>query len=442
MIARRPLPAATVYLLIQGLGSASFATAFTLSAIYRSRSAGLDPFQLILLGTALEAAAFLFEVPTGVVADAVSRRLSVIVGYGLIGAGIVLEGSFPLFGTILVAQVIWGIGSTFTSGAEAAWLADEIGEDAAARLYLRGAQAGQAGAFFGILLCVALGSVRLNLPFLVGGAGFIALAAILWRSMPEAGFTPVPRAERETWAALGGTFRGGLTEARRSPRIGTIFLIAAIAGAASEAYDRLWEVRVLQVGLPDAGDLDPLVWFGVINIGGLVLSIATTEVVRRRALPEREAVVVRWLVWIKAGLVLAVAAVAVAPSFASAMVAVWAVTILRGLNGPLSMAWLNRGLPSRNRATILSMYGQADALGQIGGGPVLGAVGARSGIPAALAGAALFLSPAIWLTHRAREGPETATLTAAEPAPPSPADAVTPVVAGRGGETPDDHPGP
>nr|MBA2754648.1 MFS transporter [Chloroflexia bacterium] len=115
MIARRPLPAATVYLLIQGLGSASFATAFTLSAIYRSRSAGLDPFQLILLGTALEAAAFLFEVPTGVVADAVSRRLSVIVGYGLIGAGIVLEGSFPLFGTILVAQVIWGIGSTFTS---------------------------------------------------------------------------------------------------------------------------------------------------------------------------------------------------------------------------------------------------------------------------------------------------------------------------------------
>ena len=424
MLTRRLLPAPTIYLLIQGLGSACMATAFTLSAIYRSQSAGLDPFQLILLGTALEAACFAFEIPTGVVADAISRRLSVIIGYGLIGVGIILEGSLPVFATILVAQVVWGIGATFTSGAETAWLADEVGEDAAARLYMRGAQAGQVGAFVGIILSVALASVRLNLPFLVGGVGMVGLAALLWRSMPEAGFTPVPRAERETWAALGNTFRGGLAEARRSPRIGTIFLVAAIAGAASEAYDRLWEVRVLQVGLPDAGDLDPLVWFGVINVAGLLLSVGTTEIVRRRALPEREAAVIRWLVWVKAGLVLAVAAVAVAPSFLWAMVAVWAVTILRGLNGPLSMAWLNRDLPSRNRATILSMYGQADALGQIGGGPVLGAVGARSGLPAALAGAALFLSPSIWLTHRAKGRRET-TLLAPEPSPPSPTVAAT-----------------
>jgi len=116
VIARQPLRAATVYLLIQGLGSARFATAFTLSAIYRSRSAGLDPFRLILLGTALETAAFLFEVPTGVVADAVSRRLSVIIGYGLIGVGVILEGSLPVFATILVAQVVWASATPSPAG--------------------------------------------------------------------------------------------------------------------------------------------------------------------------------------------------------------------------------------------------------------------------------------------------------------------------------------
>ncbi|MEJ7762544.1 MAG: hypothetical protein WKF80_07095 [Thermomicrobiales bacterium] len=207
-------------------------------------------------------------------------------------------------------------------------------------------------------------------------------------------------------------------------RIGTIFLVAAIAGAASEAHDRLGEVRVFQIGLPGAGGLDCLVWFGMINVARPLLSIGTTEIVRRRALPERETVVIRWLVRIKAGLVLAVAAVAVAPSFVWAMVAVWAMTIPRGLNGPVSMARPNRDLRSRNRATILSMYGQADAFGQIGGGPVLGVVGARSGIPSAPVGAPRSLSPAVWLTHRAK-GDRGATLPAVDPAPPTPADATT-----------------
>jgi len=37
---------------------------------------GLGPLQLLLMGTVLEVTYLLFEVPTGVVADTVSRRLS------------------------------------------------------------------------------------------------------------------------------------------------------------------------------------------------------------------------------------------------------------------------------------------------------------------------------------------------------------------------------
>ncbi len=97
-------------------------------------------------GTVLEATVFLFEIPTGLVADVKSRRLSIVVGYALIGLGFIVEGSFPVFAAVALAQVIWGIGYTFTSGATQAWVADEIGEERAGDAYLRGSQAGQVGA--------------------------------------------------------------------------------------------------------------------------------------------------------------------------------------------------------------------------------------------------------------------------------------------------------
>ena len=104
---------------------------FTMSALYQVQRAQLSVIQLVLVGTVLELSIFLFEIPTGMVADAVSRRLSVILGVFLIGAGFLLEGALPIFATILLAQVLWGLGYTFTSGATQAWITDEIGEAAA-----------------------------------------------------------------------------------------------------------------------------------------------------------------------------------------------------------------------------------------------------------------------------------------------------------------------
>ena len=111
---RRPY---SIYLFIAATVAFLFSVNFTTSAIYRLEIAGLNPLQLILVGTALELAVFIFEIPTGVVADSVSRRLSIIIGYVLIGSGFLLEGALPLFATILLAQILWGLGYTFTSGA-------------------------------------------------------------------------------------------------------------------------------------------------------------------------------------------------------------------------------------------------------------------------------------------------------------------------------------
>ena len=99
-----------LYLIICGLGSFAATTAFTLNLVYQATVVGLSPFQLVLVGTLMEAVCFVAQVPTGVIADLYSRRLSVVTGYLLMGAGLLVWGLLPAYTAILVANVIWAVG--------------------------------------------------------------------------------------------------------------------------------------------------------------------------------------------------------------------------------------------------------------------------------------------------------------------------------------------
>src|SRR6185369_11616269 len=95
-------------------------------SVYLVRELQLSPLQLVLMGTAMEGAVFLFEIPTGVVADTYSRRLSLIVGYLGMGVAWMLVGLVSAPGLIIALWGFWGLSYTFTSGAEEAWIADEV----------------------------------------------------------------------------------------------------------------------------------------------------------------------------------------------------------------------------------------------------------------------------------------------------------------------------
>ncbi|HET9980612.1 MAG TPA: hypothetical protein VFQ32_09205, partial [Ktedonobacterales bacterium] len=100
-----------VYLLMSGLSATFLSLYGTIATVYRVSTAGLDPLQLVLVGTALEGACFIVGIPTGILADILSRRLLVVIGFLLEGVGFALEGAIPHFETILLAQVLWGSGA-------------------------------------------------------------------------------------------------------------------------------------------------------------------------------------------------------------------------------------------------------------------------------------------------------------------------------------------
>jgi DHA3 family tetracycline resistance protein-like MFS transporter len=376
---------------------------FTTLAVYYVTVVGMNPLQLVLVGTVLEVTVFLLEVPTGVVADTYSRRLSVIIGEFLIGACFLIEGFVPLFGAILLAEVIRGVGETFISGAMDAWIADEVGEDKVGRVYLRGGQMGQVGALVGTFVGVGLASIRLNLPVILGGALIVGLGVFLVIAMPERGFKPTPRGERTSWQAMGSTLKGGIHLVRRRPLLLMLLSIEAIFGAFSEGFDRLWEAHLLMnFKFPALWTFKPVVWFGIINVGGMIMGFVASEVIIRRMDMKSPLAMVRALFVIAALLITSVVAFGLAGSFPLAIGAYWVAGIMRTLGGPIYATWFNQNIGDPQvRATVLSMNGQANALGQFVGGPGIGLIGTLRSIRAAMVASGLLLSPALALYGRA-----------------------------------------
>lgn len=66
--------------------------AFVVIAVYLVRDVGLSPLQLVLVGTVMEAAVFVSEIPTGVFADTYSRRASLVVSFVVQGIGWMIVG--------------------------------------------------------------------------------------------------------------------------------------------------------------------------------------------------------------------------------------------------------------------------------------------------------------------------------------------------------------
>lgn len=384
----------TIYLLQETAASFLFSMVFTASAIYQVSVVGLTPLQLVLVGTALELAIFLFEVPTGVVADVFSRKLSIIIGWLLVGLGFLVEGSFPWFVPILMAQLIWGIGYTFTSGATQAWITDEIGEALVGKAFIRAGQWAMIAALLGTAAGMVLGASRVNIPIQAGGAGLILLGVLLIFFMPETNFHPVEPGNRHSWKQMSTTFLKGLNLVQSRPGLMRILAIGFFYGLYSEGFDRLWTKHILDnIGLPANPELQPVVWIGLLRSVGMLLTVAAMEVAHRKILTENISSVVRALLLLSLVLFLGLLGFAAGNTFWLVVGFYWMISISRQVIGPVYTAWVNQRLDSSVRATVLSMSGQVDAIGQIIGGPGVGLIGNLSSVRTALMTSGAILSP-------------------------------------------------
>jgi len=396
-----------IHLVKTALVSFASSLVWTSMIVYQLEVVGLNPLQLVLLGTVMEISIFLFEIPTGIVADLYSRRASAILGYGLLGLGFLVQGLIPTFEVLVLGNLIWGLGFTFTSGAYDAWLVDELGQAQAAQAMLRGGQVSRLAEVAALLAAILIGSINLQASILLGGVLVLLAALYLLLLMPETGFRPAASTERNSWRRFLATFREGLTLIRQRPHLLNIVGIGFIFGVFSEAFDRLWQAHLIQgVGLPFA-QLEPIVYVSLIKLAVGLLGIAAAEAVRRRLRPHDGRQIARLFLGFTVLMVLGELAFALASGqFALALLALLVFSTSRSLNETLYGIWSHLHIDSQVRATVLSMQSQTDAIGQMVGGPPLGLLGLRS-IPLALLASTGLLSLALPLIVRGNRLPLT-----------------------------------
>ena len=230
--------------------------------------------------------------------------------------------------------------------------------------------------------------------------------------MPERNFHRTPPGERSTWGQMGDTFVAGCAGAAAAA-VRTLLGVSLVVGLASEAFDRLSTLHILQTfQFPTfLGTDSPVLWFGLFSLVGSFLWLFASLVVNRGGAAgittRRPGLVLAALTALH---VLCVLAVALGGSLWLVLAGFWLRGAVYALAAPVEATWLNSELPSEIRATVLSMNGQVNALGQIAGGPPLGLVASGTSVRAALVVSASVLAPAVavygWLGRRRAGGPE------------------------------------
>lgn len=368
------------------------------TSLYLVVEANLSPLELVFLGTAQGVVVIAFEVPTGAMADTFSRKWSLVVAHLLMGTAMLSTGLVTDFTWLLLTQMLWGLSWTFLSGADVAWLADEIDQPSETGTILtRAARWGQIGAAFGLCFFGVLAWLTtLSTAMISAGIMMLLLGIYVITRFSETRFRPLTGRRLTSFL---NTLRDGTRQVRQDKTIVLILGVTFLINGADEVFSRLFAKRLLVLDLPQIPD--PIAWLTLLGLTTLALGAVALRIVENRL--NAEPALRRWYLIAcilgAFGLVL----FALAPDYLIAMAGVIVVHgIAWNIVRIVGIIWTNARSQSETRATLQSFLSQAENLGEISIGFGLGVVAELAGIPIAIIGATLFVAIAILLITRVR----------------------------------------
>jgi MFS family permease len=366
--------------------------------------AGLSNTEAFTANAFFAAGSFLFEVPTGVVADTKGRRLSFLLGTVTLMVSTVLylfmwQTHAPLWGWA-IASALLGLGFTFFSGAVQAWLVDALNhtgytgdlEPIFGRAQVVSGAAMLTGSVAGGFLAQI---TNLGVPYIVRAAVLAVAFFVALATMRDIGFTPMHG--KNVVAEVRTLVRGAIDSGFRNPPIRWLMLSAPFqSGVGFYAFyamqPHLLELYGDRTAFGIAG-LAAAVTAGAQIAGGLLVP-------KVRKLFRRRTDLLLWSAILSSG---SIALVGLINNFWAALVFFIGWAALFSLSGPVRQAFINNCIPSDQRATVLSFDAVMGSAGGVVAQPLLGRVADSSGYPASyLVSAAIFAlsSPFVWLARR------------------------------------------
>lgn len=371
------------YYTLAGLYTLSAAAIWGVNTLFLL-DAGLSFFEVFVANAAYSFGTVLFEVPTGVVADTLGRRISFLASVTVLAASTLVYVGLAEVDAGVVAfaagSVLMALGFTFYSGAMEAWLVDSLAASGYVglldRVFARGQQVTGAAMLAGTIGGGLLGQVDLSVPYLARSALLVAVFAVAFAVMHDVGFTPRPLPVRELPAAIVTNARAGVAFGWAQRPIRLLMLAACL-----ETGFFMWGFYASQPYLLDLLESDAVWVAGVVTAGIALSTIAGNQVVQAasRLCGKRTTLL------LTAAGVQTVAAVVLGltESFWVALPALFLLTAGLGVVGPVRQAYLHQLIPSEQRATVVSFDSMVSGAGGVGGQVGLGALGEARSVGAA-----------------------------------------------------------
>lgn len=307
-------------------------------SLYMVVDAGLTPAELLVIAAAQGVASVVLEVPAGVLADTVSRKWAIVLAHALMGTAMITTGLFPAFVPLLLSQMLWGVSWTFSSGADIAWITDELNQPGLIeRVLTRDARWQLIGTVLGLVGFGALASLIGRKPAIViAGAAMLALGAAFAATFPENNFTPTRVAR---WTAGLRIAQSGFRLAVGSRTLVALLVVTVLVNGAGDSFGRIYPVKLMKVGFPT--DSTGTVWFTGISLAASLIAVAALYVLERHIGTDRGA---RWslLLACLAGS-LSLTAFGLAPTVSLAVAALlFATGVAIPLVRTVTTIWVNR----------------------------------------------------------------------------------------------------
>jgi len=395
------------YLVISALFTLSASLIWGINTLFLL-DAGLTIFEVFVANAAFTAAMALFEVPTGVVADTLGRRVSFLLSEATLAVGtLAYVGVAAMGGGLLLfclAGVVLGLGYTFYSGAVEAWMVDALKATGYQReldgVFARGSIVASVAMITGTVGGGLLGQLDLSLPYLVRAALVLMALAVGFRTMHDIGFTPRTLRLRGVVGEMRKVGRAGITYGWREPSVRLLVLESFVTWGFFAWAWYAWQPYFLELYGEDA------IWLsGLIAALFALAGIAGNVLVGRLARPGRR----------RTTILLAAASVFSAAMVATGVIRSFWVTVpvfllgavAGGVLQPVRQTYLHQSIPTSERATLVSFDALVGSVGSVGGQTGLGYLSQERSVPAGfvVGGLATVLAVPIFGRLRARNDP-------------------------------------
>jgi MFS family permease len=321
------------------------------------QSIGFSLSQIGILIGVVSFSGLLSEIPTGIVADKIGRKKSVLIGYMIITLSYLLIYFFPEFWLIFMANVILGFGVTFISGAEESWKSDLV-KKGLSGFFSRLQSIESAGAVIAGLIGVALvAHFGLSIIWLAGALSYFAGGIFL--AMVPASNKSVSFDPKEYLSHLKNSFF--IVKSNKVLRR-YMFAIALLGFAYAFTTNLAWVPFLEGLGFEKASF--GFIWsiMSLVGIGAPFLG----QYILKRSNENRSMAIMTGL-WI-----LCLLSLFFISSIIPALIVLVLTLVFDEGRLPIQQAYLQERLPNKEKSTITSMESLLLSLGLVIGFPIAG----------------------------------------------------------------------